>query len=96
MIVFQAEDHPIAVPNMVQSEKAADAESACSSASLNGDITAKRVKEARKKHKSRNRDAAAAAAEAGPSADAGGSLATNRRQSVSKPARDLKIGRAHV
>ncbi|OIW30125.1 GTP cyclohydrolase I [Coniochaeta ligniaria NRRL 30616] len=76
---------------MVRFENAAETESACSSASLNGDITAKRVKEARKKRKSRHTDAAApAAAEAGPSADADGSLATKRRHSVSKPARDLR------
>lgn len=76
---------------MVQFENAADTESACSSASLNGDITAKRVKKARKKHKSRhNRDAATSDPAGSPSADAHGFLATKRRHSVSKPARDLR------
>ncbi|KAJ9139003.1 GTP cyclohydrolase I [Coniochaeta hoffmannii] len=75
---------------MVQYENAAESESVCSSASLNGDITAKRVKEARKKRKARRSDSAATATEAAPSADADGSLPTKRRQSVSKPARDLR------
>lgn len=75
------------VRNMVQSENLVDTESACSSASLNGDITAKRVKEARKKRK-HHRDGATA--EAGPSAGIDGSLPTKRRHSVSKPARDLR------
>lgn len=75
---------------MVQFENVADTESACSSASLNGDITAKRVKKARK-HKSRHhRDAATSDPAGGPSADAHGSLSTKRRHSVSKPARDLR------
>jgi GTP cyclohydrolase I len=73
---------------MVQFENAAESESACSSASLNGDITAKRVKEARKKRKARNSDATAP--EARLSVDADGSLPTKGRQSVSKPARDLR------
>ncbi|KAH8908562.1 putative GTP cyclohydrolase I [Coniochaeta sp. PMI_546] len=74
---------------MVQFENVAETESACSSASLNGDITAKRVKEARKRRKSRHRDEVAAA-EAGSSAHPDGSLPTKRRHSVSKPARDLR------
>lgn len=61
----------------------AGAESASSSVSLNGDITAKRVKEGRKKRKSRH----------GDSNDIDGpqsSLPKERRASMSKPARDLR------
>ncbi|KAB5531327.1 hypothetical protein GE09DRAFT_1146726 [Coniochaeta sp. 2T2.1] len=77
---------------MVYFDNAADAESsACSSASLNGDITAKRVKEARKKRKSHHRDSTTATTTDAATAEAAdGSLPTKRRHSVSKPARDRR------
>lgn len=71
----------------------AGSESPCSSPSLNGDITAKRVKESRKKRKARCKEEAAALTAAGGEGSgdgANGSLHTNRRHSMSKPARDLR------
>lgn len=59
------------------------AESVSSSVSLNGDITAKRVKEGRKKRKSRHADA-------DEPVGAQPSRPKERRASMSKPARDLR------
>jgi GTP cyclohydrolase I len=71
-----------------QFDHAGDTENECSSASLNGDITAKRVKEGRKKRKSQSHHGEAA--DAAPSDGANGSPSTKRRHSISKPARDLR------